>query len=274
MGKGYTPALEACQERIGGTRNQRGLATKITPRILWPCCAFRVTMAVLEVHKHQGESSMRSWSICFGGLAALALCCLPVNAGEKGWVKLFDGKTLEGWEQRNGTAKYRVEEGCIVGTTNKGSPNSFLCSVKEYGDFELKFEVKVDDRLNSGVQIRSKTKGGTKDGRVHGPQVEISTDGFAAYIYGEALGTGWLSGDGKPEKHDNFKKGGQWNTYHVKAIGNRIETLLNGKQIADLTDTKSNMPRGFIGLQVHSIPADAGPYEVRWKNIVLKDLSK
>src|ERR687895_722238 len=75
-----------------------------------------------------------------------------------GWVTLFNGKNLDGWEQRNGTATYRVENGVIVGKTADKSPNSFLCTKKEYANFELKFEVKVDDQLNSGVQIRSKTK--------------------------------------------------------------------------------------------------------------------
>src|SRR5688572_32691069 len=124
---------------------------------------------------------MRSIRLLRAVLAvAVCLAALPAAADDKdkdGWAPLFNGKDLSGWEQRNGTATYRVENGVIVGKTAEGSPNSFLCTVKEYGDFELKFEVKVDDALNSGVQIRSKTKGGTKDGRVHGPQVEIATNG-------------------------------------------------------------------------------------------------
>ena len=44
-----------------------------------------------------------------------ALLALPASAGEDGWCSLFDGKTLDGWVQRNGTATYRVEEGTIVG---------------------------------------------------------------------------------------------------------------------------------------------------------------
>ena len=56
---------------------------------------------------------------------------------------IFDGKTLKGWTQRNGTATYRVEDNAIVGKTKEGSPNSFLCTDKLYGDFDLKFEVKV-----------------------------------------------------------------------------------------------------------------------------------
>src|SRR4030066_1105145 len=72
------------------------------------------------------------------------------------WVPLFDGKTLNGWSIHSGFAKYQVEDGAIVGTTVKGSPNSFLCTDREYGDFILEFEVLLDPKLNSGVQIRSK----------------------------------------------------------------------------------------------------------------------
>ena len=80
----------------------------------------------------------------------------PARPSQVVWRPLFDGKTLAGWTQRNGTATYRVEDGAIVGTTKDGSPNSFLCTDRDYSDFELRFEVKVNDRLNSGVQIRSR----------------------------------------------------------------------------------------------------------------------
>ena len=75
---------------------------------------------------------------------------------EGGFVKIFNGKDLSGWTVRNGTATYRVEEGAIIGKTTEGSKNTFLCTDKKYGDFELKLQVKlIDDKLNSGVQIRS-----------------------------------------------------------------------------------------------------------------------
>jgi hypothetical protein len=203
-----------------------------------------------------------------GLLAALAMAADK----DEGFVPLFNGKDLKGWEQRNGTATYRVEDGCVVGKTSEGSPNSFLCTVKKYGDFELKFEVKVDDPLNSGVQIRSKSKGGTKSGRVHGPQVEIATNGTAGFIYGEALGTGWLSTDrSNPKAKAAFKKG-EWNKYHVIAQGKSIKTWVNGVPVANLVDDKSGMMKGFIGLQVHGIGRGAGPYEVRWRNIQIKEL--
>ena len=61
----------------------------------------------------------------------------------KDWSDLFNGKNLTGFSQKNGSATFEAKAGSIVGTTAKGSPNSFLCTDKLYGDFELTFEVKV-----------------------------------------------------------------------------------------------------------------------------------
>ena len=196
-----------------------------------------------------------------------------VHAGEHGLVDLFNGKDLAGWTQRNGTATYRVEGNTIVGKTSEGSPNSFLCTDKPYGDFELKFDVKVDRALNSGVQIRSQSVGDTPDGRVNGPQVEISLDGMAGYIYGESAG-GWMTPDKDRKGHQRFKDG-EWNSYHVVAFGNTIQTWINGHQISDLTHEEkfTTHPKGFIGLQVHGIGAGQGPFEVRWRNLKLRDLT-
>ncbi len=95
-------------------------------------------------------------------LVAIAGLLVPLPAQEAAevgeWVDLFDGKTLKGWTRLNGTAKYRVVDGTIEGTTVKGSPNSFLCTEEHYFDFDLRFEVKLgDDELNSGCQVRSNT---------------------------------------------------------------------------------------------------------------------
>src|SRR5581483_10190126 len=127
----------------------------------------------------------------------------------------------------------------------------------------------VDDALNSGVQIRSKTKGGTKDGRVHGPQVEIATDGNAGRVWGEALTTGWLDRNTDLAKTKTVFKKGEWNKFHVVAKGKSIKTWINDTPIADFTEDKTGMMSGFIGLQVHGIKKGTGPYEVRWRNIVI-----
>jgi hypothetical protein len=201
--------------------------------------------------------------------AALVLSTAMAMAEDDGFVSLFDGKTLDGWTQRNGTATYRVEDGMIVGRTAKGSPNSFLCSNKAYCDFELVFEVHVDPDLNSGVQIRSRSSKEYSDERVHGPQVEImKAPGASGYIYGEATGRGWLSAN---RDVDDAAKNYDWNTFRVLAVGPRVQTWINDKPVEDLTDEAASQC-GFIGLQVHGV-GDRGPYEVRWRNIKIKDLA-
>ena len=198
---------------------------------------------------------------------------------------ICDGKTLNGWSQLNGTASYRVKDGAIIGKTKEGSPNSFLCTNELYGDFELKFEVMlINDELNSGVQIRSNTKEltekekerGNKFGRINGPQVEIEATkekgAESGYIYGEASG-GWMTPKDKLIPHNHFKNG-EWNQYKIVAKGPRIQTWVNGNKVSNLTDKEKfqSHPKGFIGLQVHSIKKGSGPYEVAWRNIKVKEL--
>ncbi len=202
-----------------------------------------------------------------------ALICSTASAKDE-LASIFDGKTLKGWTQRNGTATYKVVDNTIVGTTTKGSPNSFLCSDKLYDNFELVFEVKVHNNLNSGVQIRSQTKEGPK-GRVNGPQVEIEASGSkgaeSGYIYGEAAG-GWMTPADKRKPHKHFKDG-EWNKYRILAEGARIQTWINGTQISDLVDEAKlkSHPKGFIGLQVHGV-GNRGPFDVAWRNIKIREI--
>jgi hypothetical protein len=197
------------------------------------------------------------------------------------WVTLFDGRTLDGWVQQNGTASYRVADGAIVGRTSAGSPNSFLMTEQAYSDFELEFEVRVDDALNSGVQIRSRTRPrstgeGADDaaGRVFGPQVEIeASPGLAGFIYGEATGRGWLTPQERLQPHEHFWNG-SWNHYRIVARGPRIRIWVNDQPIEDLTDEEvyRSHPDGLIGLQVHGIEEGSGPYEVAWRRLRLREL--
>jgi len=192
---------------------------------------------------------------------------VPSVTAPSGWVSLFDGKTLDGWEQKNGTAAYKVVGGTIKGTTAPGSPNSFLCS-DPYRDFEFEFEVKVDPRLNSGVQIRSNSMAEYQNGRVHGYQVEIATGGNAGFIYDEAR-RGWLSTDRTcPHARAAFKQD-NWNHFRVVCVGDTIRTWVNGVPVAEVVD---NMTRvGFLGLQVHSFRNDPAAW-VLWRNLKIKEL--
>lgn len=184
------------------------------------------------------------------------------------WTSLFDGKTLKGWEQKGGKAKYAVEDGQIVGTTVLDTSNSFLCTKQFYSDFILELEFKVDDALNSGVQIRSNSFPEYNNGQVHGYQVEIdpSGRGWSGGIYDESR-RGWLAKVDDGNAAQKAFKNGQWNSFRVEAIGDTLKTWINGVPAAHLYDTKTRS--GFIALQVHSVGNDKTKegIQVRWRNI-------
>lgn len=226
-------------------------------------------------------------------LACMMLVALGGWASEQeGMTPLFNGENLDGWVQHGGEAEYTVEDGMIVGTSVPNTPNSFLCTEQTYSDFILELDFKVDDGLNSGVQIRSNVydepitvtwqddEGETHDrtisaGRVHGYQVEIdpSDRAWSGGIYDEGR-RGWLdnlAGDANQEAREAFKNG-EWNHFRIVAQGDSIKTWINGVPAADLTDDMT--PEGFIALQVHGIGDNEERIgkQVRWKNIRIKEL--
>ncbi len=209
--------------------------------------------------------------LIFSSARSIAQSCCMAGEEEQGWKSLFDGRTLRGWIQRGGKAKYVVEDGAIVGITVPGTPNSFLCTEETFGDFILELDFKVDEGLNSGIQIRSNSYPWYRNGRVHGYQVEIdpSERAWTGGIYDEAR-RGWLFPlKNNPKARAAFKHG-RWNHFRIEAVGDHIVTYLNGVKAADLRDSLT--ARGFIGLQVHATRTPG--LKVRWKNIRIKVLDE
>ncbi len=204
-------------------------------------------------------------------------------------VSLFDGQSLDGWIQRGGHARYDVDHGMIVGTAVPHSPNSFLCTTRDFADFVLELDLKVDDGLNSGIQIRShyteqplmvqmphadgNEKSYTIPAKcVFGYQVEVdpSDRAYSGGIYDEAR-RGWLydlEGDRHQAVREAFRRN-DWNHYKIQAMAASLRTWINGVLVAELTDAVDS--RGFIALQVHAIEHDR-PLQVRWRNIWIREL--
>ena len=235
----------------------------------------------MNVSKHTRRSI---WTLMLLGVAALpAGAAAPGAESEEGWTKLFDGKALDGWVQRGGKAVYRVEGGEIVGQSVPSTSNSFLCTERDYGDFILELDFKVNPEMNSGVQVRShcfdeaktlEINGGTKTipaGRVHGYQVEIDPKprAWSGGIYDEAR-RGWLDDLADNEAARKAFKQGEWNHFRIECRGDSIKTRINGVPAADLHDAMT--PTGFIALQVHGVGARQDPLEVRFRDIRIKIL--
>ena len=198
----------------------------------------------------------------------LSIVFSPVFSQEK-WELLFNGKNFKGWSKIAGNAEYALKDGVIIGTSKSGTPNSFLATNKNYGDFILELNYKIEDGLNSGVQFRSQSKKEYKDGRVHGYQFEFdpSARAWSGGIYDEGR-RGWLYTMEKNPDAKSAYKSLTWNHIRIEAIGSTVRTWLNGVPCASILDDLPDAATGFIALQVHQIYKleDEGK-TVHWKNI-------
>jgi hypothetical protein len=178
----------------------------------------------------------------------------------------FNGKDLEGWE---GLTKYwSVKDGAIVGYTEEDPKfNTFLCSKKKYGDFELKFKVRLKNGVgNSGVQIRS-TLVDPKKFVVGGPQCDMG-QGYWGSLYGERFGG--MMKQSPPDLVKKSVKANDFNDYYVKCVGKHVTIKVNEETMVDGDFPK--MPNeGIIAWQLH---AGFKSMEVTFKDIHFTDLSK
>jgi hypothetical protein len=205
--------------------------------------------------------------VCVLILVSLMLSSSRATAEPK---PLFDGKTLAGWEGET-QKTWRVEDGSIVGgSLDVTVPrNEFLCTLKSYGDFELKVKFKLlGDRkqANAGVQFR--TKRIPKHHEVSGYQADIGQHYWGA-LYDESRRNKILA---QPDKKllETLVKHEDWNDYTIRCEGPRIKLWLNGTLTVDYTEKDEKIERtGIIGLQIHG----GAKAKVFYKDITIEELT-
>jgi serine/threonine protein kinase len=191
----------------------------------------------------------------------------PPTAAPAGlWGPFFNGKDLTGWVGL--PEAWRVVNGAIVGKLPAGRDKAtFLCTQREYRDFELKFRVWLKYGIgNSGVQVRSKLVD-TTDYLVAGPQVEI--DAFSSGgVYRERIGGGWMKQLPESDVRRIFKAN-EFNDYTIRAVGKRLTVVINGETIVDEVFPEMD-DSGIIALQLHGgLKVD----EVTFKGIEMRELT-
>lgn len=186
-----------------------------------------------------------------------------------GPVSLFDGKTLTGWE--GNLALFRTESGAIVAGTLGATieRNEFLCTTREFKDFELRLGVKLlgGDKANAGVQFR--TRRIPNDHEVSGYQADMGVGWWGA-LYDESRRKKVLTGPDQA-KMKAVIKDGEWNDYTIRADGPRVQLWINGFQTVDYLEADPTVAdSGLICVQIHSGP----PSEAWYRDIKVAELKR
>jgi Domain of Unknown Function (DUF1080) len=187
---------------------------------------------------------MRSLVAAFLAGAFLFFTCAATTAQESGFTSLFDGKTLSGWTGGNGG--YVVKEGAIVCDPKaKGGGN--LYTEKEYANFELRFEFRLEKGSNNGIGIRAPKEG---DAAFAGMEIQVLDDGDEIYkdiqpyqSHGSVYGV-------IAAKRGFLKPVGEWNSETIRIEGSKIKITLNGEVIVD-GDIKEASKDGTIDKREH-----------------------
>ncbi len=206
-------------------------------------------------------------------VAFLFAAVLAAAPPEKGFVPLFDGKTLDGWQivGQKGVG-YIAQDGEIVCPADGGGN---LFTTKEYSNFVLQFEFRLQEGANNGIGIRAPLEG---DAAYAGMEIQILDDG--AERYRGKLKPGQYHGsiyDVVPAKQCCRKPVGEWNSEEITADGRHIMVKLNGQTITDANLDSITDPAvlkkhpglarksGHIGLLGHGT-------RVEFRNLRIKEL--
>jgi hypothetical protein len=232
---------------------------------------------------------------------SLALAAALCVSAEDGFVSLFDGQSLKGWHvstktghsrasQNKSGGKWLVQDGAIVGTQDIPGNGGIVITDEQFGDFEVKVEMKNDFGLDSGLFLRS-----TEDGKAWQAMIDYHGSGNLMGIYGEGLGGKPAVSNfrfaGSPDKiaertnapvalpvlpdaWKHFWRHGEWNELRARIEGNppHITTWINGVKFMDWQENELRHPdKGGIALQVHGGGNHTNTW-VRFRNIEVKRL--
>lgn len=180
---------------------------------------------------------LRQASAIAAGLAATTACAAEAKTE---WIPLFNGKSLDGWETE-GDARWRVEDGCIIGEQGPDGAAGDLLTEKAYDDFQLRVVMRVEWPANTGIWFRYQSAGQAYQADVLEYEEPLTYSG-ALYCTGKMF----LAVNEDP----GIVRKDDWNKFVIRAEGDHITIRLNGEVTANVHDATSDS--GKIGFQIHA----------------------
>jgi len=170
----------------------------------------------------------------------------------EGFTSIFNGKNLKGWHisrstHQGTTPHFYVENGVVVANENPYGQGGLLMTDKQYKNFELYIEVKIDSFANGGIFLRSNEGGAAY-------QVELVLPGATGDFIGERI---QLSKGAKATDRQKVWKANDWNAFRIRMVGDtpHVTLWINDVQMWDVIEPKNDMiaqaNEGMIALQCH-----------------------
>lgn len=224
------------------------------------------------------HAARRTLCLSFFAVATVAVAAalaagpkLSKEEADDGFVSLFDGKSLAGWQ--GSTKGYAVEDGAIVCIPKVGG---FLYTDREYGDFQFRFEFKLPPGANNGIGIRTPIKG---DPAYVGMEIQVLDDTAPQYknlkpyqYHGSIYGV-------VPCERGHQKPVGEWNEEEITCHGKQVTVKLNGTTIVDADIEKASTPKTIDGNSHPGLKRDKGficfcghGSRVEFRNLRIKEL--
>jgi hypothetical protein len=208
--------------------------------------------------------------------------CHAASSVEKGFVSMFNGRDLTGWEGKAGW--WRVEDGCLTSESTPDKPCTQCNYLMWRGGRPADFEFRCEYRLvggNSGIQFRSRE---LPDFDTYGYQADMeSGDQWTGCLFEHKRGGVAMRGEkvtiakdgkkevtrlGDPKELLGHVKKNDWNSYRVIAVGPDVTLEINGVVMTQVRDLQSTAREGVIALQMHPGP----PMKVQFRNLRIKML--
>ncbi len=203
------------------------------------------------------------------GISIVSMAQADDTKPPEGFTSLFNGKDLTGWKPTGNKDVWGVDNGVIY--VEKGG-GGWLLTDKEFGDFDLQLEYKLSKGANSGVALRTPTKG---DPAYVGMEIQLIDDEGWPGKLADYQHTGSIY-DVVPSSMRNNKPIGEWNSMHITCKGSHVKVVLNGKTLVDanLEDHKErkgakhpgiSRGKGHVGFQSYNV-------RVEFRNIYIKPM--
>jgi 3-keto-disaccharide hydrolase len=199
------------------------------------------------------SEQMRTTAQLFAFISLLITPAITFTQESDGWIRMFDGKTLNGWKANENPESWSVRGGSITGD---GEKSHLFWMMRECRNCEFKADVKISNGGNSGMYFRT----------AFGPGFPKGYEAQVNSTHQDPVRTGSLYNFAPV--YQQLVPPDAWFSQRIIAVGNHIIIEVNGKKVVDYVDAKNTYSAGYLALQQHNKGS-----VVQFNNLMMKPVA-